>query len=183
MSHVSHLGDAGLVPQPPEDLLLILGLGNVLCSDDGLGIVAVERLREEYEIPDGVQVLDGGTLGMSLLGWLSDAQDVILVDAIRDDEPPGTLVYLTGDDVAPAVRERLSVHQVGVTDLLDGLRLLGDWPEHLSLVGLVPESVDLHYGLSDAVTAHLDDLVKAVAREAADLGRNLTPVETTDLDA
>ena len=55
------------VPTPPEDVLLILGLGNVLCSDDGLGIAAVERLREAYDIPDGVLVLDGGTLGMSLL--------------------------------------------------------------------------------------------------------------------
>lgn len=177
MTQVSHRPETGLVPQPPDDLLLILGLGNVLCADDGLGIVAVERLREEYDIPDGVQVLDGGTLGMSLLGWLSDAREVILVDAIRDDGPPGTLVYLTGDDVAPAVRERLSVHQVGVTDLLDGLRLLGDWPEHLSLVGLVPESIDMHYGLSDAVSARVDELVSAVVREAAELGRRLQPVE------
>ena len=171
------LPTAERVPTPPEDVLLILGLGNVLCSDDGLGIAAVERLREAYDIPDGVLVLDGGTLGMSLLSWLADAQGVILVDAIRDDGPPGTLVHLTGDDVAPAVRERLSVHQVGVTDLLDGLRLLGEWPEHLSLVGLVPESVDMHYGLSDSVSVHLDELVSAVVREAADLGRRLRPVE------
>lgn len=163
----------GLVPNPPEDLLLILGLGNVLCADDGLGIVAVERLREEYDLPDGVQVLDGGTLGMSLLSWLSDARDVILVDAIRDDGPPGTLVHLTGDEVAPAVRERLSVHQVGVTDLLDGLRLLGEWPDHLSLVGLVPESVEMHYGLSPSVADRLDELVAAVALEAESLGRPL----------
>lgn len=166
---------AELVRRPPDDLLLILGLGNVLCADDGLGIAAVERLREEYDIPDGVQVLDGGTLGMSLLSWLSDARDVILVDAIRDDGPPGTLVHLTGDEVAPAVRERLSVHQVGVTDLLDGLRLLGDWPEHLSLIGLVPESFDMHFGLSAQVADRLDDLVAAVVREAAELGRTLTP--------
>lgn len=173
MTPAAAAGGPALVPTPPEDLLLILGLGNVLCADDGLGIVAVERLREQYDLPDDVLVLDGGTLGMSLLSWLAEARDVILVDAVRDDAEPGTLVHLTGDEVAPAARERLSVHQVGVTDLLDGLRLLDEWPEHMSLLGLVPESVDLHYGLSPSVAERIDELVSAVVREANDLGRHL----------
>ncbi len=150
--------------------LLILGLGNVICGDDGVGVAAVERLRREYELPDGVEALDGGTLGLTLLHYAAGADDLLLVDAIRADAPPGTLVRLSGDDVAPAVRERLSVHQIGVADLLEGLRLLDAYPRRVLLVGLVPETLELRVGLSPAVEAGLDGLVSEVVRAAGGLG-------------
>ena len=84
--------------------LLILGLGNLLCSDDGVGVVAAQAIAETRVVPDGVQVLDGGTLGLALLPYLEDAERAILVDAIEIDAPPGTLVRLEGDDVGPGVR-------------------------------------------------------------------------------
>ncbi|MCP3958003.1 MAG: hydrogenase maturation protease [bacterium] len=158
---------------PGARSLLILGLGNVICGDDGLGVVAVERLAREYELPTGVSALDGGTLGLSLLAHVTGAEDLLLVDAIRADAPAGTLVRLDGDDVAPAVRERLSVHQIGVADLLDALRLLGEVPRRMVLVGLVPETLELGLGCSPAVAAQLDELVAAVACEARALGHPL----------
>ncbi|MCK5482082.1 MAG: hydrogenase maturation protease, partial [Gemmatimonadetes bacterium] len=88
--------------------LLVLGLGNVLCSDDGLGVAAVELLARQYRLPESVRVMDGGTLGLSLLSYISSSDDVILVDAISDEGPPGTFIRLEGSDVAPAVRNRLS---------------------------------------------------------------------------
>lgn len=153
--------------------LLVLGLGNVLCGDDGLGVEAVRRLLEEYEPPDGVQVLDGGTLGLALLGWVAEAEALLLVDAIRDDQPPGTLVRLDQREVAPAVRERLSPHQVGVADLFDGLELLGRAPDRVVLWGAVPARLELCTELSPAVSAALPALVEAVAAEAARLGHEL----------
>ena len=87
--------------------LLILGLGNVLCADDGAGVAAVVRLARERSVPPGVWVLDGGTLGLSLLPLVESGRDVILVDAVRTEAPPGTLVRLEGDDVLPAALERL----------------------------------------------------------------------------
>ncbi len=150
--------------------LLILGLGNVICSDDGLGVAAAERLRREYELPGGVEVLDGGTLGLSLLAHATGADDLLLLDAIRADAPPGTLVRLDGDDVAPAVRDRLSVHQIGVADLLDAMRLLDEVPRRLVLLGLVPETLELSIERSPAVEAGIDGLVAAAAAEAKSLG-------------
>ena len=88
--------------------------------------------------------------------------DVLLVDAIRSDAPPGTLVRLDGDEVAPAVRDRLSVHQIGVADLLDALHLLDAWPARMELVGLVPERVELGLGFSPCVEAALPALEGAV---------------------
>jgi hydrogenase maturation protease len=150
--------------------LLVLGLGNVLLADDGVGAAAVALLGEQYEPPDAVRVLDGGTLGLSLLPYVEAAERVLLLDAIQADEPPGTLVRLEGDEVGPAVATRLSPHQVGVADLLDGVRLLGRYPRTVVLLGLVPLSLDLRVGLSAPVAALLPDLVNRAAVEAAAMG-------------
>lgn len=161
--------------------LLILGLGNVLCRDDGLGIAAVEELCRRYEAPAGVAILDGGTLGLALLAHVGDADDLVLVDAIRTETPAGSLVRLSGDEVAPAVRERLSVHQIGVADLLDGMRWLGLRPRNLVLLGLVPETLEVGVGCSPAVAAALPRLVDEVAQEAARLGHPLRPRQSVEI--
>jgi hydrogenase maturation protease len=150
--------------------LLVLGLGNVLLEDDGVGAAAVALLVDQYEVPPGVQVLDGGTLGLSLLPYLDAADAVILVDAVRAEGQPGSFVRLTGDDVAPAVATRLSPHQVGVADLLDGARWLGRYPQRVVLFGLVPESMELAVGLSGRVRPALPSLVERIVDEARALG-------------
>ncbi len=151
--------------------LLILGLGNVLCADDGVGVAATVALLRRYQPARGVRVLDGGTLGLSLLPELARADAAILVDAIRADGPPGTLVRLEQEDVARAAISRLSVHQVSVADLLDGASLLGRCPPRLVLCGVVPESMELRLGLSPSVAAALPALIESVLREAAALGK------------
>ncbi len=155
--------------------LLVLGLGNLLCGDDGAGVAAVELLRELYDFPPGVSVLDGGTLGLSLLPWVEDARDAILVDAVRADAPPGSLLRLEGRDVSIAARERLSVHQVGVADLLGGAHLVGRLPERLVLLGIVPETVELRFGCSPSVEAGLPELVERIVAEAAAWGYRFVP--------
>jgi len=150
--------------------LLVLGLGNVLLGDDGLGAAAVARLRDQFDCPREARALDGGTLGLALLPYVEDAESVILVDAVRDERPAGTFVRLDGEDVAPAVATRLSPHQVGVSDLLEGARWRDRYPSRVVLLGLVPESIELGVGLSPAVAGALDELIGCIVDEAADLG-------------
>ena len=150
--------------------LLILGLGNVLLEDDGVGGAAVSRLLDRFEPPAGVRVFDGGTLGLSLLPYLEAADAVILVDAVRSDDAPGTVIRLDGDEVGPAVASRLSPHQVGVADLLDGARWVGRYPGRVVLLGLTPASMELAIGLSPLVRASLPALVERVVEEARALG-------------
>ena len=150
--------------------LCVVGLGNVLCRDDGLGVAAVKRLLDGYRLGPGVLVLDGGTLGMSLMSHLADVPKVLLVDAVELDEPPGTLVDLDGEHVALAAAQRLSVHQVGVVDLLDGLRLIGRYPASIGLLGMVPETTQLGVDLSPSVEAGMSRLVRAVADRIQALG-------------
>jgi hydrogenase maturation protease len=156
--------------------LLVLGLGNVLCGDDGAGPAVVGRLAAGWDTPIGARVADGGTLGLSLLALLSDCDSVILVDAVRvPGLAPGTIVRLTGKEVPAAARDQLSVHQVGVADLLEALHLLGRTPRKLVLFGVVPESVELAYGCTPAVVESLDELALAVVTEAAAQGFNFRP--------
>jgi hydrogenase maturation protease len=150
--------------------LLVLGLGNVLLTDDGVGPAAVERLRDGYETPEGVRVLDGGTLGLSLLHYVEDCTSLVIVDAVKADAPPGTVVRLDGEDVGPAVATRLSPHQVGVADLLEGADLLGRKPPTVVLLGIVPSSIELGFGLSPEVEHALPALVELLKKETASLG-------------
>jgi hydrogenase maturation protease len=154
---------------------LVLGLGNLLCSDDGLGIVALEALRRRFEVPDDVALVDGGTLGLSLLPTLESADHVWILDAVAADAPPGTRVCLEGKSVEPALRERLSPHQIGVADLLDALHWRDTWPTQLRVLGLVPESIALGIELSPRVAEGLEGLVGEVARELREAGHILRP--------
>jgi hydrogenase maturation protease len=163
-------GDSAREPAGKAIGVLVLGLGNVLLGDDGLGAAALARIERGYRIPPGVRLEDGGTLGLSLLGLLAESHRVILVDAVRTGSPPGTLVRIDGEDVMDAVRDRLSPHQIGVADLLDAARLIDCYPTTVTLLGLAPESIDLSVVRSNAVDASLDELVEAIVREVQSLG-------------
>ena len=160
---------------PDSIPLLILGLGNLLCTDDGLGAVAVASLMRHYHVPEDVVVLDGGTLGLALLPYFQQARTAIIVDAIRADRPAGSFVRLEGAEVAPAVLNRLSVHQIGVADLLDGARWLDRYPIRVILLGLVPETIELGVGCSRPVADALPGLVRRIVTEARALGFELAP--------
>ena len=157
------------------DPLLVLGLGNPLCQDDGVGVMAVTRILEDYNPGPGVRVMEGGTLGLWLLPLLESYSTVLLVDAIRGDGDPGTLVRIDGDEVARAAAHRLSVHQVGVGDLMDAAQLRGTLPPRLLLLGLVPQTVSLGLGLSPRVEKALPLLIERVVDACAELGHPLQP--------
>jgi hydrogenase maturation protease len=155
--------------------VVVLGLGNVLLGDDGIGAAAVERLEREYRVPPGVRLVEGGTLGLSLLDVVGEAEHLILVDAVATGAPPGTLVRLDGAEVIDAVRERLSVHQVGVADLLNAARLIGRYPRSVVLLGLVPAAITLSVARTRIVEAAIGTLVSAITLEVHTLGYELVP--------
>jgi hydrogenase maturation protease len=157
--------------------LLVLGLGNVLLRDDGVGVRAVEALAARHRAPEGVELVDGGTLGMGLLGLLADAEIAILVDAVRARAPAGTVVRFEGDDVPQAVLERLSPHQIGLADLLTSARLIGRYPGTLVLCGVVADRIELGLGLSEPVEAALPALVASVVEECRRLGYPLVDAD------
>ncbi|CAK0771136.1 Hydrogenase 2 maturation protease [uncultured Gammaproteobacteria bacterium] len=155
--------------------VLVLGLGNILLRDEGLGVRVVEALEQRYRVPSGVTVLDGGTSGMDLLDSIAGTGDLIVVDAIRAGRAPGELVRLTGEQVPVFFRQRLSPHQLGLSDLLATLALQDQSPASVTILGCEPLDLALGLELSPTVAARIDDLVAAVVAEVASLGYSMEP--------
>ena len=155
--------------------VLILGLGNILLGDEGLGVRAAERLAELYELPEGVDVVDGGTTGFDLIEVLADRDRVIVLDAVDDDAGPGALVRLDQSAIPVGWTTKQSHHQLGLGDVLAALTLLDLAPHAITVLGLVPVDLELGLALSPAVAAQLDTLVDAAVAELGGLGVTLVP--------
>jgi hydrogenase maturation protease len=140
---------------------IVLGIGNILLTDDGVGVHAVRALAEDAGLPPGTEVVDGGTGGLSLLPIVRDATALVLVDAVDVGAPPGSVHVLTGADLYAGL-VRLSVHQVGAADLLAAARLTGGLPADVVLVGVQPASLAPDVRLSAPVAAALPAVLAAV---------------------
>ena len=150
---------------------LVLGLGNILLGDEGLGVRVVERLLEQYEFPEGVRVMDGGTLGLDLLPYVEEASRLLVIDAVQAGKPPGTLVRLEGHEVPVFLdASKVSPHQEGLQDLLAVAMLKGYLPEEVVFWGAQIESLGVGLELSEAVAAQVDGLGGKVLEELARWG-------------
>jgi len=149
----------------PEPQILVLGIGNVLMQDEGLGVRAVERLQEQYRLPPGVRVVDGGVMGLELLPYLEDAERVLILDAVRTSLQPGSVIRLKGRDIPVALALKTSIHQVGLQEILAVSRFRGTLPAHISLWGMEPSSIEVGTDLSPTISAALDRLVQSIAKE------------------
>lgn len=122
----------------------VIGIGSVLMSDDGLGPALVERLRNGWQFPSTVELVDAGTPGPELLYLLQDVGAVLIVDAVRGAGPPGTMRRYRRDELLEGAPEaRLSPHDPGLRKTLLTLELVGGLPSRLELLGLVPGRVEL----------------------------------------
>jgi hydrogenase maturation protease len=157
----------------PSCPVLVLGMGNLLLEDEGLGIRALELLQQRYVIPPGIDLLDGGTTGMGLLDDISGRDHVLVLDACQTGDPPGTLVRLAGDEVPVYFGMRISPHQLGLSDVLATLELSGEKPAEVVVLGLVPQSLEMRLELSDLVEEKLESLVEAAVAELQRLGYTL----------
>jgi len=137
---------------------LVLGLGNILLRDEGVGVRVIERLQQGYQFPEEVLVLDGGTLGLDLLGYVEDAERLLIVDALELDAAPGTVARLEGDEVPAYLSIKVSPHQVGVADVLAAARLTGCCPQELVLWGVQPGVIEPGLDLSPPVAAQVEAL-------------------------
>jgi hydrogenase maturation protease len=144
---------------------LVLGVGNLLLSDDGVGIHAIQRLQAAQLFPEEVQVVDGGTCGLDLLQFLEGIERLIIIDAAQMGRPPGTVVRLEGEQVPAYLALKTSPHEIGLPELLFAAKLTNIYPAQVVIFGVQPESLETSLGLTPAVAAQLDELVDLVAAE------------------
>lgn len=149
----------------------ILGLGNILMSDDGFGPYAARVLEATYELPEGVDVQDAGTPGLDLTPYVAGARAVIVIDTVTGDEAPGTLkTYDREQLLATPPPARTSPHQPGLREALMACELTDSSPDEILVVGVVPESIETGTGLSSAVRASVAPALKTVVKALERLG-------------
>ncbi len=154
---------------------VVIGLGNPLMGDDGLGIATLERLQQLWHVPADVELVDGGTWGLNLLPVIESAERVLLIDAITIGAQPGTQVVIPRARLPRYLATKISPHEVDLRDVLALAEFRGTLPEETMAVGLEPDQVVLSTGLSEALQDGLDDLVGAVVRQLDAWGHACAP--------
>ena len=150
--------------------IMILGVGCILYSDEGFGVRVIETLQERYEFPDNVMVVDGGVLGINLLGVISKPNHLIVVDAIRNKGKPGDLHRLEGDAIPERIRAKNSLHQVDFLEALTLCQALDKVPETV-ILGIEPEDIEtLSTELTPTTQSKVDAIIEKVLGELTRLG-------------
>lgn len=139
--------------------ITVLGVGNILMQDEGFGVRVVEQLQAQYSFPNNVQILDGGTLGMELLRFLVGTDRLILVDAVNGGSPPGSCYQFNHDEVKAYFKDKVSMHELGIQDVLAVLEVLEKPAKEIKILGVQPLTVDIGLELTPLVAGVVDSTV------------------------
>ena len=158
--------------------IVIMGLGNVLYGDEGLGVHAAHHLCRSWEFPEHVEVVDGGTQGHSLLTYVEDASCLLVLDAVDFGLPPGRIVIREGQDIPMYLSsQKISPHQNSFSEVLALAELRGCLPQQVVLVGMQPQSMKMGAPLSDVIRESLETLAKTSLTLLRRWGVEVRPTE------
>ncbi len=145
-----------------DGTVAVLGLGNYLMSDEGLGVHVVRDLQKNYRFSPQIQLIDGGTTGMDLLPYFEANDRIMLIDAVIFNHKPGYIDIIQNDDILKFITTKTSLHQLGLKDLLSYLKMMDVYPEQLVLAGIQPYKIEVGTELSDVIKNKLPHLLKSV---------------------
>ncbi len=148
----------------------LIGLGNILLRDEGVGVRAVEALRQRFEFSDDLTLLDGGTLGLDLLPFVEGRERVLFIDALDSGKDPGTILVLQDDQIPAHLAPSLSFHQVGLSDLLFALKFKGGMPAKAILVGIQPAVIETGLSLSSKLEGKMETLLSIILQKIGEWG-------------
>ncbi len=152
--------------------ILLLGIGNLLWADEGFGVRVIEHLQKHYQLPDNVQVVDGGTQGVYLIEHVQNADVLVVFDAVDYGLPPGSLKRVEDADVPNFLgAKKMSLHQTGFQEVLAMAQMLGDFPEQLLLIGVQPEELEDYGGsLTPKIKAQIQPAIDMALSYLAEFG-------------
>jgi hydrogenase maturation protease len=162
---------------------LVVGLGTPLMADDGLGLAALERLRDEWEVPADVTLVDGGTWGMMLLPLIEEAEELLLLDAVRASREPGTVIRLEREELPRYFSHKISPHQIDLREVLAVAELRDRLPERIVVIGVEPELVEMRHGLSPLVGVQVGEVVRLAVERLQAWGHPCRRREAVAADA
>ncbi|MBR2518934.1 MAG: HyaD/HybD family hydrogenase maturation endopeptidase [Selenomonadaceae bacterium] len=145
--------------------ITVLGIGNTILSDEGFGVRVVEYLQKNFTFPENVALIDGGTLGVELLHFVTGTQKLLIVDSINGGVEAGTTFHLQDDELKKHFAQKISAHEVGIQDVLTMLELTGKKIPHVELIGAQPFSLEA----GTELTPQMSKLVPTFADKAVEI--------------
>lgn len=143
----------------------IIGLGNLLLRDEGIGVQVITELKRKYDFPEQVRLLDGGTLGLDLLPLIEGQEQIIFIDAISGHQEPGTVIVIEDENLPSFIGPKLSFHHVGLSDLLFASSLQGSKPAKVVLMGIQPEKIEVGLSLSDNLRGKMPQIIDTIVKK------------------
>lgn len=145
-----------------EPTITILGLGNILMTDEGVGVHTVNEFEKRYTVPDHVEIVDGGAAGLDLIPFIEGREKVLMVDAVNFDQEPGFIGILENDEIPVKITEKASMHHLGLMDVLSIVRMSGNYPKELCLIGIQPRSLELGLDMTPEIWDKKDALIERI---------------------
>ena len=159
-----------------ENSIVVLGVGNILLTDEGLGVHVVEDLKANYTFTPQISLIDGGTMGMELLTYMRGMKKILLIDAVNGGEAPGTIYEFPHRELEQYFTDHISVHEVGMQDILR-IRAIQENPlEDAIVIGVEPESLDVGFEPSAPVQKALPEVKERVLRVLREWGVQIEPI-------
>lgn len=144
--------------------ILILGIGNILLKDEGVGVHVVNKLKE-MPLPENVEVLDGGTAGLDLTDFIANRKKVIVIDTVKAGEKPGTIYRLTEKNLKIKPKAIMSFHEIDFLDALYMSEVMGEKPEETVIIGIEPEDMSDGTDLSPEIEERIPKIIEVVMKE------------------
>jgi hydrogenase maturation protease len=160
----------------------ILGIGNLLLSDESFGVHVIEFLNEQYSFPDTVTVFDGGTAGIYMAPFLEEHDPIFVVDVVNlGDAKPGNLYTFTAEDARNgSMQTRMSPHQLGILEILDICKLRDIQPETVEFYCVVPESMETGLEMTETVSSQIPKVSDLLVKRLQSSGHDIRLKENTD---
>lgn len=165
--------------------LVVLGVGNVLQEDDGIGIYACAYLRENYHFDPFLEIIEGGVEGINLLNLFMENDHIIILDTIHLDDEAGSIYNIPSYELSGYGLNSGGAHEVGVMQCLDMIELMGHPLPESNVIGIIPKSITFHMGLSDKLSeqfsAYINIVISYLKTCGVDVAKNETYVSLLEI--
>lgn len=143
--------------------IAIIGIGNILLKDDGVGVHTIKQLENE-ELPSTIELVDGGTSTLDMLSYFLDFEKVIVIDCLRAGYEPGTIYRIRPEDITSFKKESLSIHDVQILDVVKMANMLGKYPK-VVIFGIEPKEICFDLEMSNEMKTKMPEIIKHIKKE------------------
>jgi hydrogenase maturation protease len=150
--------------------IAVLGLGNILLTDEGVGVHAIHALKSRFVFSQDIDIIDGGTMGLDLLPIFQDNDRIVIIDAADFGQPPGHIGIRRGDEISSVLNTKFSVHHIGLSDVLFAIKLMRDTIPDICFIGIQPQSLAVGLAMTDEISNLIEPLISRALQKLAEWG-------------